>query len=155
MLADVVAHAEHQRAIHAFGVGQLRRHGRRHRTRNAVDALELDRVQAFFEGRRAHHHRAVGVHDEGIAVEHQFVLAAEHVHVHHRQAQVAHAAAHDVFAIRLLVQLVRRGIQHHEHLGAGGARQLRGLRLPDVLAHQDAERKPRNSTTVGWAPDLK
>ena len=47
--------------------------------------------------------------------------------------------AHDVLAIALLVQLVRRGVEHHEHLRAGRARQLRRLRLPDVLADQDAD----------------
>ena len=61
VLADVVAHAQHQRAIHALGIGQLRRHGSGHRPRDPVHPLELDRVQAFFERRRAHHHLAGGV----------------------------------------------------------------------------------------------
>jgi hypothetical protein len=47
----------------------------------------------------------------------------------------------NVFTVRLLAQFEGRGIDHHEHLGAGGPRQLRGLGLPDVLADQqpDAE----------------
>ena len=87
--------------------------GTRHRV--AVDSLELDRVQPSSNGGARMHHFARGIHHERIAVEHQFVLAAEHVHVHDRQAEILRrSAAHDVFAIALLVELVRRGIEHHE-----------------------------------------
>jgi hypothetical protein len=141
MLAHVVAHAQHQRAIHAFRVRELRRDGGGQHAHAIGPALEVHLVQALLEGRRAHDHLAGAIHHEGIAVEHQLVLTAQQVHVHHGQSQVAHAAPDDVLAIALLVDFEGRGVQHHEHLGAGGFRQLRGLGLPDVLADQDADAK--------------
>ena len=112
---------------------------RGHRPHHAVDALEFDGVKAFFERWCAHDDPARAIHHEGVAVEHQFVLATEHVDVHHRQAEFLHAAPDDVLAIALLVDFVRRGVEHHEHFRAGRARHLRRLRLPDVLADQHAD----------------
>ena len=57
-----------------------------------------------------------------------------------------------MLALHLLVDLVGRGVDHQQHLGAGTARLARGLGLPHVLAHQNSGLMPLSSTTVGSCP---
>ena len=55
MLADVVAHAEHERAVDARFFGQRRLDVPRPRHRRAVDEIDIDRKESFLERRRALH----------------------------------------------------------------------------------------------------
>jgi hypothetical protein len=71
--------------------------------RLAIHELDVDRNQALFEGRRALNNFAGNVHHERSAVEHEFVLAAQHVHVHDGQMHITHACPNDVFATSLIV----------------------------------------------------
>ncbi len=72
-------------------------------------------------------------------LENQLILAAHHVHVRQRQADITRANPCDVLALALLVQFVRRSVDDDEKLGAVGARELGRLRLPDVLANQHSD----------------
>ena len=53
--------------------------------------LEIDGIETLRERRRAHRHLAARVHDEGIAVEHQLVLAADQIDEQQRHARLCHA----------------------------------------------------------------
>src|ERR1700722_14426231 len=46
---------------------------------------------------------------------------------------------HDLFALALLVNLVGRGVADDQKLSTRGARHLRSLRTPDVLAHEQPD----------------
>ena len=147
MLPHVVAHPEGECAVDARLVGELGRHipPLRHHPAARV-AHEARDIGAFLERRRPHHHLSLGVHDEGVAVEHELVLSAEEIHVRERQADVARTAAGDVLALALLVDLVWGGVDDDEKLCARRAGDLRGFRLPGVLAHQQSHAK---APTVG------
>ena len=156
VLVDVVAHAQHQRLVHArldFKVPGRSRPAIG--TRRPARALELHPVESFGVGRGAQHELPVGVHDEGIAVEHQFVLAAAQVHVDERHAAFAHARAHHALALALPVHLVGRGVDHQQHLRAQLARAARGL-LSQMSSHtRSPSLMPRHSNTAGPVPGLK
>ena len=76
---------------------------------------------------RRHHHR--------IAVEHELVLTADHVHVRDGRLRLGRAPAHQRQPYVVLVQLVRRAVDVHDqaHVGRGGHGE-RAARLPQVLA---------------------
>ena len=93
---------------------------------------------AFGERGRAHHDLTGRIHDEGIAVEHQLVLTADQIDEHQRNSRLADACRADLpLSLPLLVHFIGRGIDDQQHLRAGPARPLRGLGVPDILAHQD------------------
>ena len=56
---------------------------------------EIHRVHPFGEGRSPQRDFTGRVHDEGIAVEHQFILAADQIDEHHRKPDLAHPRAAD------------------------------------------------------------
>src|SRR6185437_15705615 len=103
--------------------------------------LEIDEVSAFLEGWRTHDDVALGIHHERVAVEHQLVLSADHVDVRDGQSNVEHARTDHRLALALLVALVRGSVDDDEQLRPIGSRELGGLRLPDVLADEQAHPK--------------
>ena len=139
MLGHVVAHAEHERAVDARFLGQLRFDVTRPRHCLAVDQIDIDCVELLLERRRALHDLTRGVHDEGAAVEDELILATQHVHVHDGQTRILDARPYDVFTTPLILQRVRRAVDDDEQLRTGSLRGARGFRLPDVFADQQPD----------------
>ena len=83
--------------------------------------------------------RAVGVERERAAVEHELVLAADHVEIDERQPALDDARDCDVLADRELVALVRRGVADEQDFAAGLENALDRVRAPDILADRNAE----------------
>ena len=134
VLSDVVAHACHQR-----------RPGLRLDARHVDDAAghglgrHVQHQQRFFEHWRARHDPARRIDRERRAVEHHLVLPAGQVGVQQRQLGVARAVAHAQLAFNDLAQVVRRRVQHAQHLCPGGLGGSRRLVEPGVFADQQAE----------------
>ena len=105
MLGDIVAHPEHQRAIHALLIRQLGRDGARERYQLATAPLEFDAIQAVLEAFSAHHRSRLRIHRERVAVEYQLILPAQQVHVRRRQPHLADPIAEHLLALALLVDL--------------------------------------------------
>ncbi len=93
---------------------------------------------------RAKHRRLgdeppVRVQDEGAAVEHQLVLAADLIAVDQRQAGLGHARHREIEAKILFVMLERRAVGHHQNLGAALLQAFGDVFGPHVLADHHAE----------------
>ncbi len=84
MLANVVAHAQHECGVDACLVAELGSDFTRLGYHLAPLPHEIDRVGPLLESRSAHDHVALRVHHERVAVEHQLVLPTEQVHIGHR-----------------------------------------------------------------------
>jgi hypothetical protein len=108
------------------------------------------------EGRRAHHDLPCASITKEPPSNTSSSWPPTRLTLDHGQADVEHALAHDVLARALLAQLVGRGVDDQQDLGTLRARELRGLRLPDVLADQQTRGESRGSrSTVGCAPAVK
>src|SRR3954469_21140158 len=109
-----------------------RRHGA------GVDGADGERL---LELRPARDDVALTVDRHAVAVEHELVLAADHVAEQDDRRVVAGALDQHALALERLAGVVRRGRQVHdplparERLGRGGR-----ARLPDVLADRQADR---------------
>ena len=94
---------------------------------------------AVVEHRRTSDDRAVLVDDVGVAVENEFVLRADHVHVHDRAVRFAGPSFDKRAAHVGLAAFIRRPIHDDEQSGALGLHARdRSAVLPEVLA--DCER---------------
>jgi hypothetical protein len=115
VLVDIVAHPEHQSTVDARLIGELRTHraSRRHGAATGVTA-ELRNPRPLCEGRRAHDQLSVGVHYEGVAIEHQLILTTYQVHVDEWQSHLPDACTRDLLTLALLVDLIWRGVDDHE-----------------------------------------
>ena len=82
---------------------------------------------------------AVGVERERAAIEHEFVLAADHVEIDERQPALDDALDRHVLADYELVALVRRRVAHEQDFAPGLENALDRVRAPDVLADRNAE----------------
>ena len=139
VLAQVITHAQHQRVPDLLFQAVRRHVGLRRGRLDAALGVDLDEIHALGEIGQARRRLAGGVQREGRAVEHQFVLAAHHVGVDQRVAVLAGAATRHFQPLFLLAGVVRRGVGHQQHLGAGLGGGARGSVEPDVLADVDAE----------------
>ena len=135
VLADIVAHAQHQRLVHLRFRRQRRGQGLRH----GRGAVERDELQVFREMAQLGADRAGRIHDKRVAVEDQLILAAHQVGVDEGHALRADVAAHGVIAQVLLVHVIRRAVRHQQHLRAGRAGTHGGVLEPRVFADIDAE----------------
>ncbi len=106
-------------------------------------ASRVQSVQVIFSSHRRHldREREVGVQHEGGAVEDEFVLAAELVHIGERQAALLDAADGELHARVVLVEVVGRTVRHEDDLGARCFQAFDHVGEPDVLAdgHADAD----------------
>ncbi len=166
VLADVVAGGQHQGRVDLAEVVRARGHGVGQRPvgrqRGVGDQVAFD-GDAVGLRRRAPHARSLrprqfqvrhqkrlleprgardqvpgGVHDQGVAVEDQFVLAADHVDVGQCHVGLAGAAGAQLQPRVPLVALVRRPVQHHQQGGPGLAHGGdRAAVLPQVLADHE------------------
>ncbi len=134
MLCHIVAGTRHKGAINAFlgsqsggTIGRLRDHtlGR---------ALEDDRVQFFLERLRPKANLAVCIHDKRATVEHQLVLATDHIHIKQRNASFRNPRANRFFSIHLHTNFIRRAVDRDHALGTGAAAASHWPALPDVFA---------------------
>ncbi len=97
--------------------------------------VEVDGVDALDELRRAQQRLAVRGDHEGIPVEDEFVLGADHVDVGDGRAGLSGAALEQLQPHVVLVALVRRAVDVHHEPGAGLPGDAEGAALlPDVLA---------------------
>ena len=143
VLADVVAHAEHERAPDAFLAAPAAAPGSpaRGRSRSSAWTTSSGR-ERFLEGRRAMHDAPVRVHGKAAAVEDELVLAADEVQVRRTARPCLPRARREIrLALRLLALLERRGIEREHEIARRRARAPRGdVGVPDVLA--DDRRDP-------------
>ena len=138
VLVDIVARPLHQGAIDALLLALQRHDLARQRLDPTGTALEIHHIHPFGECRRAHGHLTGCIHDEGISVKHQLILTAEQVDEYQRDPRLRYARARDLsLALRLLVHLVGRGVDHQQHLGACTPCSRRGPGRPNVLANQN------------------
>ncbi len=142
VLAHIVAHPEHQRAVHAGLLAGQRRAGAGLRLHPLGVDLQLGEEQAFLEGRGALQHMAVGGHHAGAAVEHQLVLTADLVDVDDRHAALGGARRQGRLALGLLAEVERRGVEVEHQPRTGRARRGHRLGVPDVLADAQRHRHP-------------
>src|SRR5262249_26229489 len=103
---------------------------------------KVDDMNSLAKRGGTHHHNAIGIHHKRVTIEYQLVLPANHVDICYWQADVNGASTRNGFALPLLVDLVRRCVDHDQQFGPVGARELCSFRLPDVLAYQQAATKP-------------
>ncbi len=140
VVVDIVAKAHHAGRV----IGLVALLDRLERTLDAAPALFTPLPHGardhWPKGGQLHREAAVGIEREGRALEHQFVLPADHVEVDQRQAALDHAIDRDVLADRQLVALVRRGVGDEQDLAAGLENAFDWVGSPDVLAdrHPDA-----------------
>ena len=139
VLVDIVAKPEHAGRIVGL-VAFLDHFERRLAAAPALAVLlpdgERDRLA---ERRHLAGERAVGVDDEGGAVEDELVLAADLVEIDERQPALGHAGGGDVDALVGLAAPVGRAVRDEEDLAAGLGDALDDLVAPDVLADRDAD----------------
>ena len=83
--------------------------------------------------------RSIAVHDERTAVEHQFILASDLVHVGDRQSRFDDALAREIEPHMKLLNVEGRTVRRQQELGAGACQVSRARRRPDVLADGEAE----------------
>ncbi len=138
VLADVVAHRRHDRAIHALLHARQRREAFRLDLRRTLPERHVHAGQGFLEGRRAMHDTTACVDRERVAVEHELVLAADEIEVDERHSRLARTKRHVRLAFRLLALLVGRSIQCDADIGSRRARGCGRLHMPDVLADDAA-----------------
>src|SRR5205085_10134765 len=67
------------------------------------------------------------------------VLAADTIHVHHRQPCFTGTRTDLLPPQGLLPRVIRRAVDDRDHIGAAGARLLRRLGKPAVLADDESE----------------
>ena len=134
ILGDVVADAEYQRVVDLGLVSAGQRMMRATQADALGSALKSQRQQVFDEGRRLGTQRTIGIEREGAAVEHQFVLATDGIHIGHRHAAGQGCRAYRRQTFRRLAQVIGRGVDIAHEFGAGGARLGGASRCPDVFA---------------------
>src|SRR5690606_28155017 len=110
----VVARAEDERPIGALDELELRRDLARDTRRAAGLPAELDDVDAFLELRRAEYEPALRVERERAAVEHELVLAADHVEIHDRQPGLPRPRREHALARAVLLDVKRRAVDHEQ-----------------------------------------
>jgi hypothetical protein len=135
VLAEIVVHAEHERAIDLLGERQVGQHGRGTRHR----AVEVEHLECLDEVGHLRHDAARRVEHERAAVEDEFVLAADEIRVDERESRDGHVGAHHVVPLRELLHVVRRRVRNQEDLRPRVARGARRVGEPAVLADDDAE----------------
>ena len=108
--------------------------------------VQVDDHQVFVELRSAGQQGAVRGDHHRVAVEHQLVLAADHVDVRHGRARLDGPALHQRQPHVVLVQLVGGRVDVHDQADVGppGDRE-RPARLPDVLAHGERHVHPADA----------
>ncbi len=136
VLAHVVAHTQYERAINARFFRLQRDHRPRTRHGLVADEIDIDCEDIFFEMRSTLNDFAILIHDERAAIEYELILTADHVQVHDRQLYVLNALSDDALTALLVVERVRRSVDHHEQLRACRLRRAGGARLPNVFADQ-------------------
>ena len=95
---------------------------------------------------------AVGVERETRAVEHELVLAANHVEIDERQTALDHARYGDILANGELVALIRRGVGDEKNLAARLEYAFDRIRPPDILADRDADAHAAKHDRTGRRP---
>ena len=102
----------------------------------APPARERD---VFAERRKLRANSPISVEHERRAVEHQFVLAADHVEVDQRQPGIDDARHRDVQTMLRLAAPVRRAVRHQQDFAARLAEAFDDFGTPDVLADRNAD----------------
>ena len=82
---------------------------------------------------------AVGVERERAAVEHELVLAADHVEIDERQPAFDDPFDRHVLAHHELVALIRRRVRHEQNFAACFENALHRIGAPNVLADWNAD----------------
>ena len=104
--------------------------------------VDVDDEQRLLETRRAGKHLTLVVEHDGVSVEDELVLAADEVAEREEGGVVPRARDEHLLAILGLADVVGRGGDVHEQLGAGQREVGRGRpRLPDVLADGGADQR--------------
>ncbi len=139
---DVIAQADHHRAVNVGGkLIELMP-----ATRFAAPAVGATRPvgqqEVLVPVGHLDHDLAVGMHNEGGAVEHELVLAADAVQEHQRQAGAGRPRPRQPLARLVLVELIRAGVRHDEQLGAELGEMGADRLQPHVLAHRQAKLDP-------------
>ena len=138
VLRNVITHAEHERVVDTFGI--VREHVVRAREREAAGVpRNLDERGGFTKLAHVYDRLTARIDDERTAVEHEFVLAANEIHVGDRQARSRDRRLQRGQPRRAFVHAVRRGVDVQDHFRPGVARRDRRCRLPDVLADVDRQ----------------
>jgi hypothetical protein len=140
VFVDVVTGALHEGAIDALFFTLKRRHitGLRAHQRIAAQS-QIHRVHALHERGSAHGDPSVRIHYKRISVEDQFILTTDQIDEDQWNPCLGNSGPHDLlFALKLFIDLIRRGIYHKQHLGAGAAGLTSRLGLPHVLADQNS-----------------
>ena len=128
-------------------IDPLHRHRRAVAHRDRADAIvggrgqpEIDDDESLVEAGRAHQRLAGRGDDERVAVEDQFVLAADHVDVGERGVRLARALLCQPHAHVALAPLVRRPVDVDDEADVGHARGgERPLVVPEVFAHRHGD----------------
>ena len=150
-LADVVAHAEHQRLV---GLGHQRQFvGEVGGTQQAT--VNIDHTEGLLELRQAHLHGAGAVEGKRAAVEYQFVLAADEVAIDGRHPGRCHTAGQYFLALLMFFKMTGRGVEDEQQFGAGFARRLSRARLPDVGTNIDAAAHAAKGDDTGFSSGVE
>ena len=105
-----------------------------------VIAADLHQAQFFLESARTVREFAFGIHHKRIAVEHQFVLAADEIGIKNRD-MIAPGRLHDnLEALLTLVKVIRRGVEINHEPGPGLNGRVYRPAFPNVLANRDGHR---------------
>lgn len=86
-----------------------------------------------------------GVYHEGAAIEHQLVLSPYQIRVDDGDTLLPRPELDQGLTLRGLVEMVGRGVDVDQQLGAGGRGPACRALLPDVLAHREGDAYPRNA----------
>ena len=138
----IIVKAHHHRPVDVLGEGIERVGLARHAAPASRSALPIGDQQRFVPVAQLHDALAVGVDDEGRAVEHQLVLAADAVEIGDRKRRLQRAAANQPIALVVLVELVGAAVGHQQHLGARPRRDAR-RRSPARCPRRSARRSSR------------
>ena len=120
--------------------------------KDVVD-VEVGDEQGLVETLRPGEQLARRVEDHAAPVEDELVLAADEVYVADEDALVGGAGGEEFLAVVGLAGVERRGVDVHDHLGAGlGLQDGRADGVPDVLAdvHADARAAVPPVDGVDW-----
>ncbi len=137
VLGDVVANTHDQRLVDVVLEPRVERatHFPRHAT------IERNQRDRFMPAGQLLHDITPGIHHEGRAVEHQFVLSSDAIGIDERQPGFSGTGAHLLTPFSVLPSVVRRPVGHDNDLRARLPRLPRGARVPDILADQEAEHR--------------
>ena len=114
-----------------------------HRVRGVRPDRQVDEHQVGVELRARRHQRAVGSHDQRVAVEDELVLAAHLVDVGNGAARLGHPPAQQGQTLGVAAPVVGRGVQVHDHVRPGSTLVRHGPVVePHVLADGDADPRP-------------